>query len=201
MSEMRFGEVWRKNGSSFWDGMWERHKDSPMTKRVTEIAMEAKSLCEVGCGYGHFVQSLIQKGWRGRFIGYEMSPEGARRTKKLCDAADIDASVRDGDFLVNVNCSTADVAMSRAVIQHQSHWMPMTLAMLRLAPVAVLAIGYVSDSEYHKSSLHKDGHYDVWISPELLEREALAAGLKVEIECFYNDVKKRKEILAIIERA
>ena len=40
---MSFGEVWREGDPAFWDGMWGKHKDSPMTKRLSQIAMEAEN--------------------------------------------------------------------------------------------------------------------------------------------------------------
>lgn len=198
---MSFGEVWRESGPAFWDGMWGKHKDSPMTKRLSQIAMDASALCEVGCGHGHFLQSLIDKGWRGQFIGFEMSKGGCLKVAQRCIAASIDATIHDGDFLEKIDGQKADVAICRGVVQHQAHWMPMTFGMLLIAPVVVLGIGYVSSGEYHVPKLQGAGHYDVHISPVMLEREARAVGLKVKTELFDNQARHCKELLAILERA
>ena len=198
---MSFGEVWRESDPAFWDQMWAKHKDSPMTKRLLGIAKDAEILCEVGCGYGHFLQALFDGGWRGQFIGYEMSKVGCNKIMQRCMGPQIDAFIHPGDFLTNLNCRKADVAICRGVVQHQAHWMPMAMGMLLIAPVVVLGIGYVSSGEYHVPKLQDAGHYDVHISPQMLEREARAVGLTVEMDLFDNDARRCKELLAILERA
>lgn len=183
--------------------MWRQNRGTPITAKVTESAREATSLCEVGCGYGHFIQSLIDDGWRGRFVGYEMSAEGSEQTFRRCEKAEIPTQVMAGDFLTNVQEPADgeelyDLAVCRDVVIHQAHWMPMALAMLRVAEVAMIGIGYVSQSEFHVGDLRKAGHYDIWISPELLEREARAVGLTVETEIFDNRSRKCKEMLVTL---
>jgi SAM-dependent methyltransferase len=204
---MSFGQVWRTSEASFWDGMWAKHKDSPMTAELLDRAMAAESICEVGCGFGHFLQAMINRGWRGRFVGFEMSKSGVDRIRQRCLAAKIEHEVRPGDFLewcgdlgVEGLLPECELALCRGVVQHQSHWMPMTLGMLRIAPTALVGIGYVSSGEFHSGPLRGKGHYDVSVSTTMLKREARCVGAPCEIKVFPNTARKCSEALAEFSR-
>jgi len=169
---------------------------------MLQIAREASAVCEIGCGHGHFLRALLGAGWRGKFVGYDISAQGCLTIGEICTEAGIDFDAIPGDFLTTiVPTNRCDIAICRDVVIHQAHWMPMALAMLRIADVAVLGIGYVAETEFHSSALRAQGHYDVAISPVLLQREAKAAGLVVEVEQSYNETHARKELLVTLKHA
>lgn len=202
---MSFGAIWRNSDAAFWDQMWSKHKDSPMTSHMLDVAAAQSSICEIGCGYGHFLQALIDRGWRGRFVGFEMSPEGCARVRARCAKVGIEHSVVAGNFLEACadegrQLPDCDLALCRGVVQHQAHWMPMTAAMLRIATIAAVGIGYVSGSGFHDGPRQATGHYDIKISREMMALEARAAGMSIQIKPYRNRARRCDEMLAIVER-
>lgn len=202
---MGLGKVWTTSEGSFWDGMWAKHRDSPMTASMLAQAVACDTVCEVGCGWGHFLQAMLDRGWRGSFSGAEMSNAGVERVRGRCASAGIGGVVLGGDFMRHVasgRLPRCDLSLCRGVVQHEAHWLPMTMAMLRIAPVALIGIGYVSDTGYHESTLRRAaGHYDVLISPSALAREAEAVGLVADIRQFRNRRRHCRELLVTVHSA
>ncbi len=206
-----FGEIWRTKDAAFWDWMWRNHRSAPLTQALLDRLSSSASLAEVGCGYGHFLAALHDRGFRGTYIGFDLSAPGALATRSIGQRLGLRTEVVAGDFLEHVSTvrrlaegtdpetpTSMEASVAHGVVIHQAHWAPTVLAMLRMSEVAMVGIRYVDfKSDYHRPVLRPAGHYDTTYSVRLLEREAEAIGLSCELEAFVNPSKGRgREVLA-----
>ncbi len=210
MSENQFGQTWRDQKADFWDWMWEKHRGSAMTEALLELASSRDRVIEIGCGAGHIVGEMLKRGFEGAYLGFDISERALERAGEIIhQPGGHDGPSRGvicGDFLLEDQLVVArnfgaDLVFARGVLQHQSHWAPMVLAALRCAPMVAMGIGYTSIAPRHGGGWKKAGHYDVVVSLPLLEYEAAAMGVEVDITLMPNPKRpKHQEALVIFRR-
>jgi SAM-dependent methyltransferase len=204
VSKKSFGDTWREQPAPFWDGMWAKHEGSPMTERIIElVSNHGRRVVEIGCGCGHIIREVIARGWTGAYLGYDISAVAVDKTRAVVSDLD-DSYAVNADFLVDIEPALgfgADIVFARGVLQHQSHWAPMVVAALRVAPLVVMGIGYTTTGPRHEGGWKAAGHYDVHVSLPLLRYEAEAMGIRLELSPMPNDKRPEyKEALALFRR-
>ena len=209
MSGLNYGDVWKDADRKFWDDMWAGHAGSPMTEAVIAEAMKADRLIEVGCGAGHLLAELVERGWRGVYTGYEIGTKPANATRRMANHLPLESHrIGVGDFVrfaAKGGVPQADLLIARGVVQHHAHWALLPVAALRFVPRVVLGIGYTnSRADRHTGGWHAKGCYDIHINIPLLKIEAAAMGMKVvRCEPMDRDLgggKIRHELLVVLER-
>lgn len=203
MPEPMFGDTWKAQGVPFWDGMWAKHHGSPMTEAILDEIAQVRRVIEIGCGAGHLINEAAQRGWTGEHIGIDISLtalDRARSTWKNDQGLFICADFLDIAREWPGSGQRADLVVSRGVLQHQIHWMPMVVAALRFAHRVVMGIGYTTDREdRHLGGWNSSGHYDVLVSIPRLRAESAAAGLPLLSIMKYPNVKRpgRQEAIVV----
>lgn len=177
-----FGYTWRNMKLDYWDQMW-RGMQGPMVEAVLAHAAQASSLLEIGSGKGLLVQELHRRGWRGRYIGIDIAPHAVAAAAQLGLP---DATFHAAHFLdwIAGTKERVDLAIETCVCIHQPHWMPIALAMRRVAPRVVMGVAYTSEADHHRAVWQVGGYYDVTYSLPLMAREAQAVGIALSIERF-----------------
>lgn len=197
-----FGDTWKSADVSFWDGMWEKHRDSLMTKEIIGEVLGVDRVIEVGCGVGHIIREAVGRGWRGEYTGVDISKAALGYAQSRWKGT---ASFVCGDFLdLRRGLPPADLVISRGVLQHQVHWMPMVAAALQCAPRVVMGIGYTTDrKDRHLGGWQNPGHYDILVSLPRMRVESEAAGLPLLSIAKYPNQKRpgHQEALAIFDMA
>jgi SAM-dependent methyltransferase len=206
-TENAFGQTWRDQKADFWDWMWTKHEGSEMTETLIELVLEHEHVIEIGCGAGHMLGEAIKRGWHGSYLGFDISQAALERTEaRLRATSAVAGHVVCGDFLVPEQLELArehgaQLIFARGVLQHQSHWAPMVLAALRCAPVVAMGIGYTTTGPRHGGGWKKAGHYDVIVSLPLIEYEARAMGLEIDVLPMPNPKRpKHQEALVFFRR-
>lgn len=204
-SDKVFGDYWHRQRLEWWERMAKR-SEGPATDRLVEMALGAKSLFEVGCGAGHLITKIVEAGFKGTYWGFDISERAVAETKRKVQPLE-DAHVVSCNFITLTSRShllrpDVELAISRDVVQHQAHWMPMVMAMLRFAPRAIIAL--TRPKYWHKQGdrhivTERTGFYDVSICLELLLEEACAVGLKTTT--YESENKIGREVLIIFERS
>ena len=212
-----FGDTWKAEDVAFWDRIWAKHCGSSMTEAILAEVEQASSVVEIGCGAGHLIHEAVARGWRGTYTGIEISQvatdcatrrlrrrEGGDGAYFVC--ADFMDVARRGPArrgITHLDVAAADLVISRGVLQHQVHWMPMVVAALRFAPRVVMGIGYTTDCpDRHLGGWHRSGHYDVRVSLPCLRAEAAAAAVPLRSVREYPNAKRpnHQEALAVFAK-
>ncbi len=196
MTNTPYGEIWRTQPPRFWNWMWQTRCGAVVTERILSLCLEADSIIEIGCGYGHFCKELLKRGWTGSsYLGFDLS-DGPATFSEIVPAV----VARKADFMgVLAEDSSAignvDLIISQAVLCHQAHWLPMTLAAMKHASAIALDVSYVTDEPLHNPRRRDDGCYDTYISEKLLLTEIAALGLPIKVERLYNNKRGCAELL------
>jgi len=212
-----YGDVWKKSDVSFWDGMWNAHKGSPMTESCIEEALKVNRLLEVGAGAGHMLRELFTRGWgKGKgaqYQGFEIGGAAnsamgkwiaekarvGRLEMPICDLIGLDF-VRYVAEMDPYGVYPADLCLARGVVQHHAHWSILPRVALRFVPRVILGIGYSTErTDRHTGGWQKKGCYDVRVSPELLKVEAQAMGMHVD-RCEIMMRGARRELFVALTR-
>jgi SAM-dependent methyltransferase len=200
-----FGDTWKSKDVRFWDGMWAKHCGSPMTEAILAEVAKAESVVEIGCGAGHLIHQAVERGWKGEYLGIDISQAALSRARDGWKAA-VPVDFVCGDFM-DLACKRppweADLVISRGVLQHQVHWMPMVATAMRFAPRVVMGVGYTTDREdRHLGGWDPLGHYDVLVSLPRLRAESAASGAPLEsiTKCINKRRPGHQEALVIFQR-
>ena len=84
-------------------------KDAPLS--------EAKSLIDVGCGFGDLLGELRAMGWKGHYTGIDILPEFIEVARGRNEAG---ASWITGDFQVILSDMKADIVFSSGLFNHST---------------------------------------------------------------------------------
>jgi SAM-dependent methyltransferase len=210
-----FGDSWRTAGSGFWDDMWAVHRNSALTQWLIQepIIKGYERIIEIGCGSGHIITETVKRGWRGTYIGIDISETAVsaalqRFASELSTVGDEDAfafGFQVGDYLDIASApdyaSIANYTFCRGVLRHQPHWAPLVVTALRFTPRLAVVLGSVTEDPYHQIHWDHRGHYDGKISLPRLKTEAVAMGLHIEaFMTRYNTVREQTEALVVFSR-
>jgi SAM-dependent methyltransferase len=181
-----YGDRWKQAPASFWNDMAARSKGTRATEELLALASAKRSVVEVGCGAGHLAAQLFQSGFEGTYFGCDIGPSAidaaVARARALPTGSKDRAVFAVGDFFDLVReerVPSAELVISRDAVQHHSHWLPLVVTGLRVAPAVALAITrsvFLTEDGHHRV-LDKGEFFDTTYSLPLLEREAAAAGL------------------------
>jgi len=143
---MAFGDTWSgpQHGEGFWNWMDAQRAPSELRRAMLDYAALADNLVEIGCGAGHFMEALAQRGWSGTFRGYDFSHEALKVARRRKRENEVAGRLTQGDFMTK-RVPKADVIVACGVLQHQPDWMPMVKKCLQVAPRVVFGIGYVDE--------------------------------------------------------
>lgn len=181
---MTFGDKWRKLPASYWDAMAERCVDLPFNDLIVRAALSSGSVIEIGCGAGHFAESVFAAGYTGNYWACDFSPAAAIAARERLGQR---ATVEVGQFealSASGRAPVVDVVLARSVIQHQRHWLPLVRAALNHGSRVVLGISraiYFKEDGEHELTDRKTW-FDNRISLEAMQREAEDAGMRCDFE-------------------